>query len=271
MNLPSLVGRCCTLTISPSYQDFAKEPISVTLSEIPVSGSVTTQGTLLPEQEISGEVESGCAQIAQSIGCSRKHASHPRKTASCSPVAVARRGKGWNNGWCESRLEHDQAAAARLIWPAERVRKRGAARREAFAGYTGKAKAKTRRTRISRKRAGRACELRHGELTIVLHSFEAWSFENDAVIVNAIPAANNSFSSSKRIPGKAHARAKRFFVGRAMEVEYIRQPHTRPVRLKGQIGARAVRTVVAEQIGVIFPAQPEVQREIGRTRQSSCT
>ena len=45
------------MTNNPSYQECALEVATVTWSEIPVSGSVTVHGMLLPGHEIKGDVE----------------------------------------------------------------------------------------------------------------------------------------------------------------------------------------------------------------------
>src|SRR5580692_5863933 len=84
------------------------------------------------------------------------------------------------------RAEHDDADAAGLTGPVERIGKRGATRCKVNARDRGKAEIKTWRSRITREGAGRPGKLRDRQCAVVLHQLFAGSFENNAVVIDAV-------------------------------------------------------------------------------------
>ena len=160
------------------------------------------------------------------------------------------------------RAESDEANATCLIWSAERTRKRGTARSKSDAWDRSEAEAKTRRAGIAGKRARRTRKLRHRESTIILDPFQARRFENDAVVIDSVASANYCLAFSKRIVGKTDAWAERFFVGVVVNVKDVSQPDARLSRLHREAGSRTMSAVVAEKVGIVFPAKSEIQSEI---------
>src|SRR6266478_3138331 len=160
------------------------------------------------------------------------------------------------------RAESDEANATCLIWSAERTRKRGTARSKSDAWDRSEAEAKTRRAGIAGKRARRTRKLRHRESTIILDPFQARRFEHDAVVIDSVASANYRLAFSERVIDQADTRAERLFVGAVVNVEDVSQPDARLTRLNGQAGARTMRAVVAEKVGIVFPTKSEIQSEI---------
>src|SRR5579862_9681165 len=101
--------------------------------------------------------------------------------------------------------ECDDADARGGAGPAERIGKGWTARRKRGTGNEAS---------IQARRAGNAgigaegtevCL--HRERAIVLHAFIAWNFQNDAVVIDAIAAANHSAAVADGVVGEADARS----------------------------------------------------------------
>ena len=105
--------------------------------------------------------------------------------------------------------------------------------------------------------------LRHRERTVVLHALFRACFQNDAVVINSIASAKDGLAMSVRVPGKANARAEIFRVGMLLQVDDVRHPDTRLGRNAGQIRAGIVVAAGASQIGVVLPAQAEIESQLG--------
>lgn len=101
-----------------------------------------------------------------------------------------------------------------------------------------------------------------GKRAVVLHSFISGHFKNDPVVVNTEPAANHGAAAPEEIVGKAHTRAEVFIIRMMTEVNHIRHPHAGDGGHFGEIGARAVGRAGASGIGIVIPAQAEVQSEV---------
>src|ERR1700690_1474665 len=158
----------------------------------------------------------------------------------------------------------DDAYAARLAGPAKRSGKSGATGSENGAGSKAQVQAGGRRARARAAREGalRATILRYGECTVVLNALLTHHFKNEPVVIDAVAAPNYRLALSEWIVGKADARAEVLFVRAMMQIDHVRNPYAGQRGFDGQVGARAGIGVRAGEVGIVFPTQAKIQREI---------
>lgn len=100
----------------------------------------------------------------------------------------------------------DHAHSAGLMWAAERGCEAGAACAEAC--FRSKAGVETGRSGYKGRDAVGSGVLRDGQGAIVLHEFFGTAFKNDAVVIDAVAAADNRLARAEGIVRKANARAE---------------------------------------------------------------
>src|SRR5271155_3023739 len=159
---------------------------------------------------------------------------------------------------------NDDSHATCLPLAAERVRKCGTARRKPYTGNWREARIKIRWRRIAGKCAGGTRIFIDGERAVVLHALVARNLKNDSVVIDAEAAANHGFSASEWVIGKAHAWSEIFSVWMMANVNDARHPGARDGRLRRKVGARAVRRAGAGRVGIVIPAQAEIQSQVAR-------
>ena len=155
----------------------------------------------------------------------------------------------------------DDAHSAGLCWAAEWRGQGGAAGSENAAW----AKHKPRLGWAARDRAAKVHSepaiLRHRQRAVVLNALFAPDFEDDSIVVDAVAATNHRLTFSEGIVSEADARSEVFLVGRLMQIDYVRHPDARLRWLDGQARAGVGIAVRSGEVGIVFPAQAEIQRE----------
>ena len=156
----------------------------------------------------------------------------------------------------------DHAYSSGLVGAAEWRREAGAACAEAC--FRSKAGIETGRSGHKGRDAVRSGVLRDGQGAIVLHEFFGAAFKNDAVVIDAIAAANNCSARAEGIIGETDARAEVLLVGRFLEVYDVCHPGAWDGGDGGQVGAGIVGAGGAGEVGVVLPTQAEVESQLGK-------
>src|SRR2546425_4755844 len=121
-----------------------------------------------------------------------------------------------------------------------------------------------RKTSPERAATSRAAESLEGQNSTIQHLLQLGWLQDAPVVVNAIPAADHSFTVPQRIPGKAHARAEVLIFARAF-VRSKDVANELAVRIRrvnrGQRRTRFVPVGLPQRVEVYIPTKSEVQRQ----------